>query len=778
MTRGTPSTSPTGSPAPLLPKEVAALIHHVELNRAGWWDKAQHRLVLAAVWLSDHNPTADEIRNNLNHLFRLQLGADKVSAAVDALKAQDLLIQLTDNTYRIPDAKRGAFEKDIAEAEKAAADARSFFLTLAKEKCPGLDANAMWGVFDSEFLVPLIAEVGANAYRLIAGERMTGDKSLADAFFARFPPEHQSKLNELVTAFLDPKMEEVRAHISRMLHARFCVEASGLSQDVVDKLRASVGKPIRFRVLVDTNFLFSLLELHENPSNAAACEVQELIAQLKRNPQVMLFVAPVTIEEAKRSIAYAKAQLSGIPSGRNFTQAALHIGLSGLALRFLTARQSRTGSLSAADWFDPYLTDFVPLARAKGVELLNEKLDGYSMRQDVIDDISLVMKYEEKLPHERRKSYEKVAHDMILWHFANDKRGAYVESPLDAHEWILTIDSRLIGFDSHKQRQAGAKVPLCLYPTSFIQLLQFWVPRTREFEEAMLGSLRLPFLFQPFDPEAERTSLRILKGLARFAGNESIPEEALTRVVLNDGLRSRLTPDQSAEAESALIRDALVDEMKSRVEAEASRAQQLETALKERDAAIHAVDAEKRARDEEIQRLRTAAAEAGSRLASAHETLAAQGIEIGALKANWEKTEEVKQRFRAVLYYAGLLTAVIAVSVIAAWQTPRFLPALAYMMGPTAAMGFVAVLSFIIGHSVLEWMVPRNHRMTQIWPFKQTRRFRRWLWTVVIAGFVVGLIGNLYANQIQKKLDQGPAPDASLEPVRSGEQHDDPMRDH
>ena len=48
--------------AKLLPTEVAALVHHVELTRAGWWDKAVHRLVLAAVWLADKPLTVREIQ--------------------------------------------------------------------------------------------------------------------------------------------------------------------------------------------------------------------------------------------------------------------------------------------------------------------------------------------------------------------------------------------------------------------------------------------------------------------------------------------------------------------------------------------------------------------------------------------------------------------------------------------------------------------------------------------------------------------------------------------
>jgi len=46
----------------VLSREVMALVHHVELNRAGWWDKVVQRLTLAAVWLADHAPSVLEIK--------------------------------------------------------------------------------------------------------------------------------------------------------------------------------------------------------------------------------------------------------------------------------------------------------------------------------------------------------------------------------------------------------------------------------------------------------------------------------------------------------------------------------------------------------------------------------------------------------------------------------------------------------------------------------------------------------------------------------------------
>lgn len=567
-----------------------------------------------------------------------------------------------------------------------------------------------------------------------------------------------------MTTFLNPKKPEVCAHISRLLHARFCVEASGLPEDVLAKLNASVGKQIRFQMFVDTNFLFSLLELHENPSNAAAQELRELVHHLKGNPRIDLVITPETIEEAKSSIAYTKGQLNGLPSGRNFTQAALQGGFSGMAIRFLTERLRRNGQLTAEEWFDPYLKNFVPMARGKGVELFNEKLDAYSTRQDVIDDIHVVFKFEERLPENKRKSYRKVAHDMVLWHFVNDKRPAYIESPIDATCWILTVDFRLIGFDEHKQKHSKSKVPLCIHPTSLIQLLQFWVPRTKEFEEAMLGSLRLPFLFQDFNVEGEKMSLKILKGIGRFEGSEGLSQDTITHVMFNDGLRSRLQAENSEEAEVAFIRDALVEEMRLRAEEEANKAEALEEEVRKRDSDIATLADQKRAVEEESAQTKKAKEEAEE---AARLALASQGAELGDVKTRLQAMEEAERRRvekdqedrakrekkAGQAAYLGCLIVVITLSAVGAWRAPNLFPWYAKILGSIPTSGLIAIITFVLGHLLVEFSIGRRPAISRLWPFRQVRRFSRLLWAIVVLGFFVGVGGNIYANWIQKNID-------------------------
>lgn len=274
----------------LLPTELAALVHHVELNRAGWWDKAVHRLVLAAVWLSEKPPTILEIQEIMKNEFCLTLNDTKVRTATAALESQNILVKLDGPAFRIPEGKRATFEAEINDAESATVKAKIYFGELVAELCPRLQSADTWQTFEADFLAPLIKEVGANAYNLIAGQQLTVDKKLVQRFLRRFDEKLHTALSALVSRFLEPKNDAVRTYVSRLLHATFCVEASGLPEHVIQKLNTSSGRQISFRIFVDTNFLFSILELHENPSNAAASELLDLIATLRGNPKVTLFV--------------------------------------------------------------------------------------------------------------------------------------------------------------------------------------------------------------------------------------------------------------------------------------------------------------------------------------------------------------------------------------------------------------------------------------------------------------------------------------------------------
>ena len=711
--------------------EISALVHHVELNRAGWWDEALSGIVLASVWSFDHPVNEESIHSELRKSFKLTVGKEQLSLIIRKLMENEKIIDIGRGMLKVSEQLRLTLEKDIKEAQQAQIEARSFFDSLVIDSAIKIDAKKIWEAFEHVFLLPMMRDIGASTYKLLVGDGPVYDESHIEKFLTSFPNEYRHNIRSIVSGFLDPTNVFVRDYITRKLHAYFCVEASGLPKPVLDKLRKTLARPLRFRLFVDTNFLFSLLDLHDNPSNASAQELRELLLTLNNNPRVDLYLTSKTIKEAKAAISSAKMSVSPVPPGDNFTLTALRAGMSGMGARFFAERQRRTEPLTAGEWFDPYLNSLVPIAREVGVKVYNKNLDQYGTRQDVIDDIHRVMEDEKTRPHDRRKSYERVAHDVILWHVVEDRRPESAESPADVEHWVLTVDYRLIRFDGNKRRESGSHLPRCLHPTTLVQLLRFWVPRSKEFEEAILGGLRIPFLFQEFDAKAERLSLTIIGQLGRFKGSDRFSDETLVKVVMNDGLRTRIRNELPDDEEVRLVQDALVDELRLQAAAGERRFKELQRALEHKSTALEdkSISLRELRRKGEKKDLEVTELEA----------------EIARKDKQMEDRDRRELGRRALRTYSILLIAAVGVSILAGLSAYLALPVFDRDFGSRLLYGIVGIVAFLIIHVLFEHTFGRVDRFTRLRPYLQMTRLRKWLWRS-IAALLVGIVVNLISG--------------------------------
>jgi hypothetical protein len=59
-----------------LTPELVSAVHHVELNRSGWWDSAVERLILNAVWIAGGSLAAEEIGGAILSQWSSQLSVE------------------------------------------------------------------------------------------------------------------------------------------------------------------------------------------------------------------------------------------------------------------------------------------------------------------------------------------------------------------------------------------------------------------------------------------------------------------------------------------------------------------------------------------------------------------------------------------------------------------------------------------------------------------------------------------------------------------------------
>jgi hypothetical protein len=544
-----------------LPPEIVSLIHYTELNKSGWWNKSIQQLVLSAIWLLGKSIPQTELAGVLTQSFHIDIPVQRLMEQCEQLIRSGSLIRVPKGDLSLSEASKRKLEDELHQNEELTVRVRSQFTEVFAKSCPTLDGADQWTLFHTRFLIPLVREIGARTYQLISGGQLDLEViAKLPEFLSHYDPHHHQGLKNAIIQFLNPANDDVRTYVLRHLNAYFCLEASSLEQPTIDALMQSMEHPPSFKIFVDTNFLFSFLDLHDNPANEAAKSLVKLTRQLQGRALCKFYVSPETLDEFKRVVRAQQDFLQGLVLPTNLAQAALEMDLSAIAQRFVEFSKGAGQPVSAETYFRPYLSDLIPTLRGSQVEFFNESMDGYSMRQDVIDDILDQQRHEKKRYGQNAKSYEQLRHDVVLWHFVNERRPVRVESPVEATYWIVTVDYHYMGFDLYKRGDAQNSIPICLHPSSLIQLLQFWLPRTREFEEAILDSLRLPLLFQEFDSSAERVTVRILESLARFENIGHLSTGVVSSILVNQALRQEIALESDAQKQVELVRGALVEE--------------------------------------------------------------------------------------------------------------------------------------------------------------------------------------------------------------------------
>lgn len=625
-----------------LSPEIVSLIHHVELNESGWWRKAVGQVVKGVLWKADSARTSAELHLALKRELGIPFTDDVLQRQLEMLVGQGAVTRMPGLNYKLTERAR----EELTSAHRRATDeqeqCRNEFIASCAQHCSELDAVKVWDEF-TRHLADAVQLIGANLFHLLADGNLERDTDWLAKFLTKFDLKHQEGLRKILGVFFAPGNHACRNQVLRLLSAHFFAEASRLSPATLSVIEGERKK--RFiKVVLDTNFIFSVLQLHDNPGDEAVLSLVDVAQKSGHHLEIKLYVLPSTLDEAQKVLLNQMHMVERIRTTVAMSRAALTQPLSSIAKKFFDAAAKSPG-LTASSFFQPYIDDLRTILRGKGIAVLEAHPTIYHQRQDVVDDVLGELRREEaEVQEDRRKGYDTLLHDVVLWHAVKDRRPEDNDSPFEVEYWAVSIDWRLIAFDRQKRLTNASKLPVVLHPSNLVQLVQFWIPRSEVLESSLIDSLRLPLFFQSFDPEDERATVKVLEAISRFENVGDIPEETLKVVLANQVLRRRLRDaDASNDEVFALVRDELIAQHKNAVktleetrgsltttaaslEEERKGRKQSEKSLRETSeqlaaAKTEAAKADKKAADAEK---RAAEAEA-ARLAHAQVAAASQG---------------------------------------------------------------------------------------------------------------------------------------------------------
>lgn len=558
----------------ILSSEIVSLVHHVKLNESGWWEKAVQNIIISTFGVHGNEPSLEkQIFDNVVTEIKTEIDITRLRKQFDILKSKKIIISVSENLFKLSDEKFAEFQSSYASQKEIEFEAENRFYDLSSQISTKIDSKNLWVDLNEYLIIPLIKEIGAKTYELISGMNSTNIEEYGQfqTFLSRFNGD-RSTIQILLLQYFDFSNAFVKKYILHQLNAYFFIEATNLNQQTVEKVYELSKSQTHLKIFVDTNFLLTLLDLHDNPSNDAAIALIELIQEIKNKVDIKFYVLPKTVEEFQNLIKKFKDYLKRLNPTLNQAIAAQGSeDFSGIVKKYFQKCVEKNTILDLEDYFDPFLSNFFVNIRQNGIEIQQDNMDKYVSDPRVIDDLLEQVEYrygnslkagkynglsEDEKETKKRTIYDKFNHDCQIWYYVKDKRPAYIDSTKDVKDWILTLDFSFLEYDKHKQNiDPTNKISICLHPNEFISMLQFWIPRTVKFENAILGSFRLPFFFKEVDSDSEKISMDILRAMTQYEDGEKFSTELVTEILTNKALRQKIKPNNSVEENALLIKD-------------------------------------------------------------------------------------------------------------------------------------------------------------------------------------------------------------------------------
>jgi hypothetical protein len=558
----------------ILSSEIVSLVHHVKLNESGWWEKAIQNIIISTFGINNNTPISDkQIFDNLIAEIKTEIDITRLAKQFENLKSRKIIVSSPGNLYVLSDETFEEFKSSFASQIEIESEAEDRFNRLCNQLCPDINSKKLWNDLNEYLIIPLIKEIGAKTYELISGvdSKNIEEYGQFHTFLSRFNGE-KVRIQALLLQYFDFSNDFVKKYILHQLNAYFFIEATNLNQMTVEKVYELSKSQKNLKIFVDTNFLLTLLDLHDNPSNDAGFALLELIDEIKNKVVIKFYVLPKTVEEFQNLIKKFKNYLKKLKPTLNQAIAAEGTEeFSGIVKKYFQKCHEKNTILDLDDYFDPYLDNFSVNIRKKGIEIQQDNMEKYATDSRVVDDLLEQVEYrydkyfkagkfqsltEVEKQDKRNTIYDKFNHDCQIWYYVKDKRPAYIDSTKDVSNWILTLDYSFLEYDKYKQfNDINTKISICLHPNEFISMLQFWIPRTEKFENAILGSFRLPFFFKEIDSDSEKISMDILRAMTQYEDNEKFSSELVTEILTNKALRQKIKPSNTVEENALLLKD-------------------------------------------------------------------------------------------------------------------------------------------------------------------------------------------------------------------------------
>lgn len=535
------------------------LCHLVSLTKTGKTRGAIDNLVITAIGLdtAESFRSPDEVASAVESLFGIVIGSSDVRRAIDGAVAGGRLVRARGTgELSLSLATRGQLDGRIADSrdlESAVREEWSLELRAGGYAAGEPEVDQLWSCLQN-YMARAFRRHGAMAVELLDARLMLNDHDqeslvacMDGAISETGLAAERTKTAAAISTFFKTTTPTRARYVAQLLDATFTFFALTVNDATAAYLSQSL-KPLS--LFLDTNFIFGLLGIHENPLSEAS---RELVSFVRGHSFPFTFyVHERTLKEIAATLEHVADRLLGRRWSPELSRAAITTG-TGTGVELAYHR------LNAESPVDPkiYLSKFdhmVDLLKDHGVKLYRPPQTEVISVEEKALKIAEYMHFVETKRPGKPKPYEALDHDIVVW-ISLQRQRKRTQSALDAGALFLTNDVLFRNFDWKYLRDGN--VGSVVLPGQLLQVLRPFVKATDDFDKRFVEAFVAPE-FRAAQTDYEDTASQVLSYLTTF---KDVPAETAVRILTNEMLLARLRQtEQGSEEFKELIESALIED--------------------------------------------------------------------------------------------------------------------------------------------------------------------------------------------------------------------------
>ena len=466
------------------------LCHIVALRQEGKLEAAIQSIVLMVfAFDTEFSPTSySEIGQAISVYFGIQLSSQDIRNALDNLTDGER-VDIHNGTYMLGLSTAAEYAQRIKDANELGDLVRKEWL----EEIRDLDferidnwEKSFWDCLTS-YMAKAFYRHGVQTVQLLdpTVPSSTNDTASIQSYLADARADHcehiaEDVVTQAIQRFFVSKSVSKTQYVTQLLDGTFTYFALTTDEVVARYLTERMPSVIIF---MDSNFIFGLFDLHDNPLNEVSKELVDCISA--NEFPFKLYYTAETLDEIERTLFHYGENLKGTSWTQKTSRIALNSRLiSGIERRFHTLNAV---SPISPDLFLAQFEQISTLLDERGFEVFDEDMVLEQQEQyDILQDYDTYL-------IERRgfsKGYETRKHDVVLWQTVQAKRRANGHG-LDCGAFFMTVDHNFAAFDRKRLRK-GNRVATAVFPNQMLQLLKPFMATSNEVDRQFMETFALP----------------------------------------------------------------------------------------------------------------------------------------------------------------------------------------------------------------------------------------------------------------------------------------------